>query len=76
MLRKTVETTTNNRIETSLSTDEMQRFESYLEARGAKKGPFLRQMILRLLAEDDAIRSGRTQLDPAFLPVQLPRGTV
>lgn len=49
-----------------LSPEEMRRFETYLEVRGAKKGPFLRQMILRLLAEDDALRLGHTQLDPAY----------
>jgi hypothetical protein len=53
-----------------LKRDEMNRFESYLESRGAKKGPFLRQMILRLLAEDDAVRLGRSQLDPAYFAAQ------
>lgn len=61
-------------IKVFLSTEEMERFETYLEVRGAKKGPFLRQMILRLLAEDDAIQQGRTQLDPSFLPVRVPGG--
>jgi len=32
-----------------LTPDEMARFEAFLEARGAKKGPFTRQLILRAM---------------------------
>lgn len=38
---------------TFLSAAEMERFEAFLEARGAKKGPYTRQLILRAMAADD-----------------------
>lgn len=37
-------------IKVFLTADEMTRFEAFLEVRGAKKGPFTRQLILRELA--------------------------
>ncbi|HNU27168.1 MAG TPA: hypothetical protein PKJ38_13755 [Planctomycetota bacterium] len=34
---------------TFLSPDEMARFEAFLEVRGAKKAPYIRQLILRAM---------------------------
>lgn len=35
----------------TLTKDEMERFSAFLEKRGAKKGPFVRQLLLRVMAE-------------------------
>lgn len=48
-----------------LTPDEQARFEAFLEVRGAKKGPFTRQLILREMAAAD--HSGMAEDLPATL---------
>lgn len=45
-----------------LTPDEMARFEAFLEVRGAKKGPYIRQLILRELAKVEGHGDGSVQV--------------
>ncbi|GAB6276295.1 MAG: hypothetical protein SAMD01599839_08350 [Rectinema sp.] len=55
--------TINISIKLPLTRDEIVAFDRFLERRGAKKGPLIRQLILRALEEDESIRSTKTQID-------------
>lgn len=49
-----------------MTSDELNRWDNYLNREGLKRGGMVRKLILRELAHDDALQAGRTQADPRF----------
>jgi hypothetical protein len=49
-----------------LTSAEVELWDEFLHREGLKRGGWIRKLILDAIARDQAVKSGATQIDPAF----------